>query len=457
MMDPMDQPPQTNPLPPLPPEPPQTQTPVAAPVIPPRTPEALSRFTKQNFAPKLPSRVWLIIALLLAVVLGILFFVFIWPARVRVAITPASASITLGEHSATEVLEKSVQPGEYDLVAELAGYVPLKRHLTLGLNSMTDLNITLRTMPQPVRLTNTAVQFLALDSDRQSVVYLEPGTNTAFRLLLDSVTTTLPTGQVTPTIDPITPPTLSALSDMNWSPNRQLAFLKLSGNVTKQYDFKRYDLVNQVVRDWPQGVGSIDWRPDGQKVAYVYEPTGGERSLIRATIDNTEQERLLNLDEAQLPSPTIAWSPDSTYLSLIANEHLHLFEVFPKTLQPIEGLSAVRQARWLPNSSGLIVWTADHALFHVTLDGTVTDLNLVAGLDQVAIMSESDALVLARGVGNAVEIQRLGLTDQTLTPYVFQTTEELFPANVLLTDVSTLFFTSAGRLYALRLDTGQYE
>ncbi len=377
----------------------------------------------------------------------VVFFLFFWRAHITITAVPADAQVSAGGQAATGSLAVVLKPGTYDLSVERQDFIPYHARLTFRVNERRTVPVTLRALPEPRQLSDKIVQFMALDAERTSLLFLAPGERTAYRLFLKDL--------ANPTVDEITPAALEGITDLVWSPNRQLAFVKL-GDATKQYDFKRYDLVNQETHDWPEGVGSIDWRPDGEKVAYDYEPAGGERTIIRATKDNGDQERIFNLVGTNVSRPTVAWSPDAKYLSLTTTQ-LYLLDAFTKTLKTIDAAGAVKRSLWLPTSTGLIVQGADDQLSLVTLDGQVTKLGVTGSIGQVVPFADGTAAVYTRERNSKTELYRLDFATQALTPYLFKAQAPLAPTNLVLSkDEQTLFFVSAGRPTALTLDAGAY-
>ena len=399
--------------------------------------------------PRIPWKAVLLIVGILLVVSITVFFLFFWKATVTLTSTPVDAQIQLANQTATGSLNTKLKPGTYQLSVERQDFIPFKSSVTLKIHDKHIANIALRALPNPITLSDQLIQFMALDAERTSLLYLAPSQHTAYRLFIKDL--------AKPVTDEITPANLNGITDFIWAPSRQLAFMKLN-DVTKQYDFKRYDLVNQETHDWPAGVGSIDWRPDSEKVAYDFEPAGGEKTIIRATKDNSEQERIFNLVGTTIEHPKLKWSPDSKFVSLVTTQ-LHILDVFSKQLTPtaFDKLPPIKDALWLPTSTGLIVQAQDDSLSLVKLDGTQTNLGVLGQLNQVVPFKDGTALVYTRERNSKTEFFRINLSDQSLTPYLFKTQAPLAPTNLVLSaDEQTLFFISAGHPSALHLDTGTY-
>ncbi|MBI4032731.1 hypothetical protein HY374_03435 [Candidatus Berkelbacteria bacterium] len=379
---------------------------------------------------------------------ALIYVVLFFPATLALTGEPPSATVTIGQKSADGFLRASRWPGRVTVAVTAPGYVPYMSTVTLGVGERAAQTITLRPLASPRQLSEQRVQFPVLDEGRSSLLYLDPAAKAGFRLGI--------TKPEKPTTDAITPATLEGITNLIWSPNRQLAFLKL-GSATKLYDFKRYDLVNQTVTDWPAGIGSIDWRPDGEKVAYYFEPGTGERSLVRATKDNGELERLYNFADANITNPELQWSPDAKWIA-VRTEKLFLFDVFAKTLTEVPGAAGVNAVRWLPTSTGLLAETSGGQLIAVGIDAKTTELGRAGTLDDVVPLADGKAFIQATALPNGtVTLERVKLEERRVTPYVTDGLTGLVPTNLLLSeDEETLYFTAAGQLYALTLDDGTY-
>lgn len=427
------------------------QSPAANTTVPTPKSAAQPRSPVASGIPRLASLSWKLYAAIAGgfVLAGLLvYFLIFFPATLAVTASPEGAVIGIGDQTATGSLTVRHWPGHVAITVTAVGHVTYQETATLGAGQKQTVTVALRPLATPTPLTDQRVQFPVLDEARSSLLYLDPAAKTAYRLGL--------TDRTTSTATPITPASLDGITDLIWSPTRQLAFLK-QGSTTKLYDFKRYDLVNQTTTDWPAGIGSIDWRPDGEKVAYYFEPGTGERSLIRATKDNGEVERLYSFADSTVTNPELTWSPDAKYLAVRA-DRLYLFDVFAKTLAEVEGTTGVAAVRWLPTSNRLLAERGDGTLISVSTDAKATDLSQSGRLATIAPLADGTAFVRARAEANGtVTLERVSLADGTSALYATDGLTGLVPTNLLLAnDDQTLYFTSAGRLYALALDEGTY-
>src|SRR5690606_33432837 len=231
-----------------------------------------------------------------------------------------------------------------------------------------------------------------------------------------------------------------------------LAFYR-DGDTLRQYDFNRYDLVNQTVTDWPGQVRAVDWRPDGEKVAYVYSDSEtGERTLVRAGRSNEDPERIFNFGSTAITDPQIRWSPDGKSIA-IWEKNLFVLDVFSAELRQLDVGSAVTAVSWSPTSDRLLYQAEDGSLDTVTLEGTASDLSLSGPIGRAAFTSDGTALLTAKGRGATLELAKVDLALGTRTPLYLAATGELNPTDLIVSaEGSTLYFTSAGQPYHLAID-----
>lgn len=397
----------------------------------------------QKVQTRKPFPVWIfwILALLALATAG--FFLFLWRGRVTVTVTPTEATVTVGDRSGSGRQVRTLSPGTYPVHAEAPGFVAFSGSVTLKRHGQEQVDIVLKAAPVPVRLSEQRVQFLTLDPEQASLLYLDPGAQTVYRLRFDD--------PAKPVIDAITPDRLEGIGTFLWSPDRQLALYRQGGDL-KLYDFNRYDLVNQTVTGWPSEVKSIDWRPDGAKVAYLFaDPTTGERTLIRATRDNDEAERIFNFGPTAITDPTITWSPDGKTIAVV-EKNLFLFDVFSKTLKQLSVPGPITAVRWSPQSERLLFETESGQLGLIGTGGEVSQLSVPGPISRAVFSRDGQSLIHASGRGTSLKLVRIDLTTLAQTVIPTPASKDLAPDNLLLgKDDKKLFFTSAGQPYLLEL------
>lgn len=379
-----------------------------------------------------------------------LFYIMYWPAVLTVQATPDTAAISLGETSATGKLVAKLSPGTYYVNAQISGYQSFNTPITLRVHERKQLTVALKEIPYATLLSNQRIQHMSFTSgDKPSLVYLEPQNGTAYRLFVNNPTK--------PVMERITPDnSLKDVNDIRWSPSRQLAFI-IQNDRVKLYDFKRYDLINQPVVDWPEGIRSIDWRPDGEKVAYIFHGSDGERTLIRAGKDNSEQEKIFNFKDTGLDDPIIRWSPDGKLISVLEKNTLRTLDVYTgKLSEPLQ--TGVTDVTWLPTSDRLLIRDANNALNIIPTSGSVIPLNRTGETDEVTFLKDGQTMIQAKQTDSGVNLERVDLKSGQATPYALGTGLSLQPKHLILSeDEQTLYFTSAGQPYTLKLEDGSYS
>lgn len=376
------------------------------------------------------------------------FFLFFWRGELSVTVTPSTATVSIGETSGVGALTQTVVPGLYTVRSEAAGFIPYQRELTIARDESKTLSVDLRPLPEATKLADSVVQFMALDQERQSLLYLVPSAKRVERLSLRNPNA--------PSADAITPDRFSEVKDFVWSPNRQLAFYR-EGGTLRQYDFNRYDLVNQTVTDWPSQVQAVDWRPDGEKVAYVYADSAtGERTLVRAGRSNEDPERIYNFGSTAITNPQIRWAPDGKSIA-IWEKNLFVLDVFSAELRQLDVGATVTNATWSPTSDRLLFQTETGSLGTVKLDGTKDQTTLTGPIARAAFSGDGSSLITAKGRGASLELSKLELATGAVTPLYIAPSSDLDPTDLIISaDNSTLYFTSAGHPYRLTIDNGQY-
>jgi Tol biopolymer transport system component len=166
---------------------------------------------------------------------------------------------------------------------------------------ITPLKINLKEKPEPLTISRNA-KFLNKGNDFNDFYYLAEGTLFKARGKASDSQRVQITEQRA-----ITNPRIADVTDMIWSPTKDLALLKKPDQVNL-FDFKKYDFVNQTEELWGKNIGSIAWSPDNSKVAYYYAPSSGEKSLVFSNLTNKEMNRVLNLNEQKIDNPLLRWS-----------------------------------------------------------------------------------------------------------------------------------------------------
>ncbi|MEI8143330.1 MAG: PEGA domain-containing protein [Candidatus Berkelbacteria bacterium] len=252
------------------------------------------------------------------------------PPTAKVTIDNNVVAVTMG--SAKTILK----PGEHTLTVEATGYISSSQSINAKRGFNKSVTVSLQKDQVPV-LASTSGRFLTRGTDFNNGYYLGDNGSKIYRVKFN-----LDENGVVQILENIalTDNKLSEIQEMILSPTKELALFRKSDGVYL-FDFYKYDFVNQTERKWGDDIGSIAWAPDNSKVAYVYAPLSGERSLIFANLANTEVERVRNLIDDDIENPLIAFAPDSQYMTMIprnndkSRNNIYLFDSYSRKLKTI--------------------------------------------------------------------------------------------------------------------------
>lgn len=295
----------------------------------------------------LKSKMLIWIAATILVVGIILLFALLSRSFVRVKIEPANARVEVNNMviplDNSGYARATVKPGSTRLKVSAEGYIGYDAHLELKRGKTSSYNISLRKTPTPVNIGNAdeadnTVQFISPADENNSMFYLGNAGKTMYKATFSidnnyNISTLLN--------KPITNPILSGITDVIWSPKKDVAIFKKAGGVYTIFDFKKYNFLTQVEEPFGENIGDLAWSPDNSRIAYYYAPPSGEKSLIFANKSNTEQIRVANLAEEGINNPHLSWSPDSRYLIVVprnedkSTNKIYLFDITTRSFKVV--------------------------------------------------------------------------------------------------------------------------
>lgn len=348
-----------------------------------------------------------IIAVLIALVVLIVIFS---QSFATLKISPNTATLNIDgsnvKITANGIAKKSLSPGLHKVKIEADGYVGYSAEINFKRGFLKEMGIALKQISKPVEISSKG-QFLAKGSNFNDSYYLSADGKTIHKVKLDLKDD----GTVAISDDrAITSDRLQNISEIIWSPTKDLAlFRKIDQSVTL-FDFMRYDFVHQTETAWGNEIGSIAWSPDNSKIAYYYKPSNGEKSLIFANLTNKDLQRVLDFKDYKIENPILRWSPDSERLLIIprnsnpAENNIYVFNAYTRTLTQLTDTGQMLDGNFSPDSN-LILYSSysqnrktpiTSLLSVMNNDGLEKrSLELWADLDKVAWGKDSQSLVVS--------------------------------------------------------------
>ena len=265
---------------------------------------------------------------------------FIWiigNSFVVVNIKPAGAMVTIDnvllKTNRFGTGRKTMKAGTYLVKVEADGYMGFGELKTFRRGLVTKINVDLKELPEPSKIGNGN---LIEKQDDNNFLYLDSSGSKIYKstvAIKDEKEIVIETRVVTNSH-------LSGIKEIVWSPNKQLALFRKDDGIFL-FDFQKYDFVSQKESFWGKDISGMAWSPDNSKIAYYYNPPGGEKTLIFSDIANTIQNRILNLAELGINDPVLKWSNNSQWLLIIPRNKdyntnkIYLFNTYNKTIKEI--------------------------------------------------------------------------------------------------------------------------
>lgn len=387
-----------------------------------------------------------LIALGVLIILAGVYFFFFYQARVNISVNPNSAKIEIGAENAIGSTQLKFKPGQYDLKITLTDYVSYEKTLQLKPSQRLNLNIDLNRQPDSIKLVDYPAKFISPTLDKKSLVYLSNEGRTIYKI--DGI---LEDTKQKPFA--ITPQTFNDVRDIKWNLTNDLALIKQQDR-WYLYDFKRYDLLNQEIFQWPEGIGEVAWSPDGEKIVYFFN-TSTEKTLIRASKDNSNMERIYNLKDTNISNPKIVWSADGQKI-LLVEKSIFVFDVYTKSLTQLAQFEDVTAADFTPDSQSIIYEVGD-ALYTTDLEGKEKMDLKIAAMFEKTVWLDNDNLVYFILGQKGDELKKLNIKTMETTVYTYNQNNPISAVNPLISlDQNKIFFNQGEFVYSLKLISKDY-
>jgi len=382
------------------------------------------------------------------VIIGIILYAFIfYKGTVNINPNLTSAKITIGNQEKTGTTGFRLSPGKYYVKIEAEGYVTYEKQIEVKSAQTLTINLVLNQTPEPSKIVNEPSNFLT-KGNSDSLLYLANGGKTIYQMSSLS--------DEKPTVIPATPDTLSDLTNIIWSPLRDLAIMKKTDISTVIYDFKRYDLLHQEIHSTQNGIGSVAWSPDGNSIAYYYNnSTSGETTIVKADKGNNSQERIYNLKTTTISNPRLDWSKDGNKILVYTND-IYILDTYTKDLAQLTQNESVNFAVFSPDSQYIIFSNKD-GLFVMDLAGkNKRSLDAKTTANKIVFLTDNKTILAALPqTGKSDQLEKINYLNGEKIEYPFASTSIINVTNLtLLTDEKNLYFMSNGFIYSLDLTKG---
>lgn len=246
-------------------------------------------------------------------------------------------------------LDASVYPGEYHLTISKPNYIDFNQDISVGKGQTIIIRPSFALIPTSSdQLQSTTIDFVRPSIDQNALYYLGDNRQNIYRLEITNRAITQITNQP-----------LVGVEDIEWSGNPDVAIIVEDSGVYLK-EIPRYNFVDQkLIRIGGSEIISPIWDPNNpNRMAFAYEPSTGEKSLVFTSPSMSPLERLADI--RQIPNPLLVWSPDSRYIALIgrstdySKNNIWIYTLANGNLSQITKNGNVMGAKFSPDSTWLM-------------------------------------------------------------------------------------------------------
>jgi len=402
---------------------------------------------KNNLSKTKKIILFVIIAIALAGIIGVVYYKYFYDSTLRVNVTPTDSIIRVNGEILTNNQATKFKPGTYHVAVSRVDYILYEKDIKLGASRSYNISVDLRKIPRLSEVVEEKLSFSVATEDHESILYLGNSGKTIYQI--NKIL-----GDQNKELVAITPDVFSNISNIIWSHNRKLAIIKKGATQTLLYDFKRYDLIHQEIYDWGDDIRDIVWNSDDTKIIYFKTPQTGEKVLVQANKDNTNQEIIYNFKDTQIKNPKLYWSSDDKKL-LVIDSQLYILDLYTKALRGITQ-EKPSEAMFTPDNTG-IIYNGPSGLTYIDLEGNNRrELGVSSDLNKVAWF-DNNTLFAAINNGKFDKFYKISISDGAKEEYIYYSDVSIKASNLIfLSDKKSLFFTSDNILYRLDLETIKY-
>jgi hypothetical protein len=289
-------------------------------------------------------------------ILGITYFFFLSnKGGILVLDTSKDLTITLNDRPA-DIQQKPngiyvpAYAGQYRLKISKPTYLPFT--LDINLKKGENLNVlpAYTLLPRTEQQAASSVDYVRPAADQKSVFYLGDNRQTIYHA---DVITTVQT--------PLTDKPLVGVSDVQWSSDPSVALITQSNGVYL-HEIPKFDFENQILlRLGGSEIISPIWDPTNTgRIAFVYEPNTGEKSLVFADKRLSKIDRKADIKDLNLVNPKLVWSRNSSYIALISRStdtnqnNMWVYTTANGSLTQVTTAGNVTDASFSPNETTVL-------------------------------------------------------------------------------------------------------
>lgn len=416
---------------------------------------------------KMTRSIYLAIAIT-ALALLLLFWLFS-RSFVSIKVTPVNAKVLVDDKVVTVtnggISRQNVTPGIHRVTISADNFIGYTQDVDFKRGFMRQITVSLVAIPQPLEI-GSGSKLLSKGKDFDVVNYLSSDSKTLYQAKLGTndrgdlaVLSTLA----------ITDPKLASISQIIWSPARDVALFRKTDNTINIFDFMKYDFIHQTETAWGNNIASVAWAPDSSEVTYYYTG-GGEQSLILSNIANTSVTRVENFAGTNIVNPLLRWSPDSQHLLIIpqnsdvSKNNLYVFDAYARTMKAITDTGNIVDANFSPDGNMILYSTySKDSVNPVTSMLSVMDkdgsnqrsLDLRAEVSKVAWSSDSKNIAVATyDSGTQKEsIFNFNTVTKTQEGFLIKDLGDIFIKSLVISDDGkiVIYETNSG-IFALKVE-----